>query len=542
MKLRNSIFAILALFTLIPVCVLGFLSVHMTNSRVDAMAMRNLEAVSSNQVMSIQNFCRDRSTQMKTIGESWLIRDAVRYSLGESDSIAGSSYVDNLLRAQTGENTYVASISVINREFRVVGSSEEYTRGELCAMKDVGERFRSGDFWIGSIYKRHTDSGIKKLVSACCGIYVQEELIGYVVAELETTYFDELGKNTELLTEGTFYLMDEHGDIIASGGAEADDQALIGTGAYMPADEWEPVAHTDSDETIYRRSYRGSDYLVSYVELPQSDWKVYLAENLGAQWKKNLTYAYSALFVLSVLGIGMICVQRFFTKRLMAPIEQIMKIFVRIRKDKDYSLRIPAQSTAEFGELAYGINELLSYVEQQDRKEKARQRHLEHLAQSDPLTGIQNKKAIEQEMRRMIDHASEAKEAVVVGFLDIDNFRDYNTNYGHQSGDSIIRFVAGIMQEELPGVVGRNGGDEFVFCCDSHVDSARIRAVLTQMLQRLNREYESPEDGAHIPVPCSIGVVIAADASAGYEELVRRADKAMYEAKANGKNQFYIDG
>lgn len=542
MKLRNSIFAILALFTLIPVCVLGFLSVHMTNSRVDAMAMRNLEAVSSNQVMSIQNFCRDRSTQMKTIGESWLIRDAVRYSLGESDSIAGSSYVDNLLRAQTGEDTYVASISVINREFRVVGSSEEYTRGELCAMKDVGERFRSGDFWIGSIYKRHTDSGIKKLVSACCGIYVQEELIGYVVAELETTYFDELGKNTELLTEGTFYLMDEHGDIIASGGAEADDQALIGTGAYMPADEWEPVAHTDSAETIYRRSYRGSDYLVSYVELPQSDWKVYLAENLGAQWEKNLTYAYSALFVLSVLGIGMICVQRFLTKRLMAPIEQIMKIFVRIRKDKDYSLRIPAQSTAEFGELAYGINELLSYVEQQDRKEKARQRHLEHLAQSDPLTGIQNKKAIEQEMRRMIDHASEAKEAVVVGFLDIDNFRDYNTNYGHQSGDSIIRFVAGIMQEELPGVVGRNGGDEFVFCCDSHVDSARIRAVLTQMLQRLNREYESPEDGAHIPVPCSIGVVIAADASAGYEELVRRADKAMYEAKANGKNQFYIDG
>ncbi len=530
MKLRNSIFALLTLFTLIPVCVLGFLSVHMTNRRVDAMAMQNLEAVSANQVTGIQSFCNDRSTQMNTVGESWLIRDAVLYSLGKSNSIAGRSYVDNLLSAQTGEGTYVASMSVVNREYRVVGSSEDYEWGTLSAMAHVNEEFRNGEFRIGNVYTRETDDGVKRLVSACCGIYLQKELIGYVVAELDTAYFTELCKNTELLTDGTFLLMDRHGSVIASGGEDAENQEFAAA-----------AAHKTAGDTVYRSHYRGNDYMVRYVQLPQGGWQVYLAENLDAQWDKNLTYGLAAVFVLLVLGVGMICVQRFMTKRLMAPLEQIMQIFVQIRKEKDYSLRIPAQHTAELGELAYGINELLGYVEQQHRKEKARQQQLEQLAQSDPLTGIHNKKAIEEEMRVMIRRAVDADEPVLVGFLDIDNFRDYNTNYGHQSGDSIIRFVAGIMQTELPGIVGRNGGDEFVFCCDSRVDSARIREVLKRMMARLNDEYISPDDEVHIPVPCSIGVVIAADASAGYEELVRRADKAMYEAKANGKNQFYID-
>lgn len=540
MKLRNRMFVLLAVFTLLPVCVLGMLSVHMTNSRVNEMARQNLEAVSTNQITNLHNFFQDRYTQMKTIGESGLIVEAVRYDLGMSSMVAGRSFVDDLLRTQTGADTYVATMSIVDRNYHVVASSEEYERDELSEMQDTGEQFRSGEFTIGSVYERETDEGNERMVSASCGIYSQEELIGYVVAEIETTYFEQLCKNTELLTDGTFYLIDGKGSVIVSGGVQADQTALIKTSADEEAGTWRLIGHDYTyKEKIYRRHFEGSDYLISYVAMDQCDWKVYLAENLDAQWDQNRIYAASAVCILLVLGLGMIRTQSFMSRRLMRPIDQIMQIFVQIRKNKDYSLRIPEQSTEELGALAYGINELLAYVEQQDRKEKERQKRLEHLAKCDPLTGISNKKAIEQKMRKMVQEAAQKKESLTVGFLDIDNFRDYNTNYGHQSGDSIIRFVAGIMEAELPGVVGRNGGDEFVFCCDAGVSKTKVREALERMLRRLNAEYVG-EDGVHVPVPCSIGVVIADGARYDYEELIRRADKAMYESKANGKNQFYI--
>ena len=59
--------------------------------------------------------------------------------------------------------------------------------------------------------------------------------------------------------------------------------------------------------------------------------------------------------------------------------------------------------------------------------------------------------------------ATDKKVRISAGFLDIDDFKDYNTNYGHQEGDNVIKFVANTLKENFKGEVGRNGGDEFVF-------------------------------------------------------------------------------
>ena len=80
------------------------------------------------------------------------------------------------------------------------------------------------------------------------------------------------------------------------------------------------------------------------------------------------------------------------------------------------------------------------------------------------MTQLFNKNAIENKIHAMIEQANDTHTRIAVGFLDIDNFRDYNTLYGHQEGDRVIRFVASILKENIDGIVGRNGGDEFLFC------------------------------------------------------------------------------
>ena len=128
-------------------------------------------------------------------------------------------------------------------------------------------------------------------------------------------------------------------------------------------------------------------------------------------------------------------------------------------------------------------------MEQADRKEKERQQKLLQMAENDPLTGIKNKKAIEKEMLSMVQRAVESHEQITFGFVDIDDFRDYNTNYGHQEGDAVIQFVAQTLKENIHGAVGRIGGDEFAFCYAGELEPERIRHNADKILEILRTQH-----------------------------------------------------
>lgn len=106
---------------------------------------------------------------------------------------------------------------MVNRNFHVVSSSEEYEPGTVSAMKDVDPKYQTGEFIIGDVYERITDDGRKNVVPAYTGVYYNNELIGYVMEELDTAYFDDLRLNMDTLADGTFYLLDGNGAIITAG-------------------------------------------------------------------------------------------------------------------------------------------------------------------------------------------------------------------------------------------------------------------------------------------------------------------------------------
>ena len=132
------------------------------------------------------------------------------------------------------------------------------------------------------------------------------------------------------------------------------------------------------------------------------------------------------------------------------------------------------------------------------------------------------------------------KSRIAIGFLDIDDFRNFNTMYGHRVGDQVIRFVASTLEKLIDGEVGRMGGDEFVFFISNESTIDAISDVLNEFLDMMQAGIGLRDKGTRAVVTCSVGVVIAQGEDLDRAALIEKADEAMYVAKEHGKNTYHI--
>ena len=208
-------------------------------------------------------------------------------------------------------------------------------------------------------------------------------------------------------------------------------------------------------------------------------------------------------------------------------------------KDGSVHLLRIRSTLVEFDGNAKIIQRMCQDITEERRLQEEALFKAEEKATLDPMTQIKNKRAIELITRARIKEASEQNLPIAVGFVDIDNFRDYNTKYGHMQGDEVIKYVAATLKESVEGDVGRTGGDEFTFCIlNASYDD--VEASMKAMCKRLNEGIAILETGEVIPTPCSIGVVIERGTSLDYEEILKHSDEAMYQAKERGKNTYQI--
>lgn len=542
MKLKRSVTMILLLFSLVPLGIYGVFSIYEMNHKIETMTRYNLQAISENQIANIQKFADDRRASMERIASYAMTMDAIKYSLGISEEDADKDYMENILKEQKEYSDYVASVSVIDKEFKVVSSSEIYTQGETSQLKNVDKKFCTGQFIIGNVYERETDEGVKKVVPAYIGVYEGKELMGYISEELDTAYFDDLRLNMDTLTNGTFYLLDGEYTIITAGNNTAQTSLTsFATKSNGPSDYQEKWSQIDfeknpSGELLYK--YNGEDYITYYSNVDNTDWSIRISENLTAQQREMKSDLVLLVLLLVILVVSILVIQTYMTNKILNPLEKALETFHSIEKNQDYSLRMPIKSKDEIGTLMEGINELLTYIEDERIHEKIIQRELKIKAENDSMTGVKNKKTIENYVMDMVNLSIETGSRITMGFLDIDDFRRFNTEYGHQKADEVICHVAKALQNNMYGEVGRIGGDEFLICYRGEISEEEIRKRAEKALKIIE---EGVEDGERrISVTCSLGVVTATGKNLDYLQLVRLADEAMYEAKNSGKNAVVI--
>jgi diguanylate cyclase (GGDEF)-like protein len=170
----------------------------------------------------------------------------------------------------------------------------------------------------------------------------------------------------------------------------------------------------------------------------------------------------------------------------------------------------------------------------------ANQRNLavaELRAASDPLTGLPNRRAADEAIKRMIAHAGRTVTPLSVVLVDLDHFKEVNDLHGHEQGDAALAAIGQILAASVRAsdFAARNGGEEFLLLLP---DTDRRGAV--GVAEKLRRTIENAEIRDIGCLTASFGIAALPEDAVDSEQLLRRADRALYAAKAHGRNRVEV--
>lgn len=185
-----------------------------------------------------------------------------------------------------------------------------------------------------------------------------------------------------------------------------------------------------------------------------------------------------------------------------------------------------------------GKNEIFLICSGTDITEERRaQERLRVLANTDNITGLPNRNAINHEITKALEKRT--SEQIGVVYLDLDNFKKVNDAYGHMFGDQLLQAVSLAILSCLDKdqTLARLGGDEFIVLAEN-TSQAVLEAMSSRILERLKQPFRIGL--IEVYTGCSIGIALAPQHGEDRESLIRNADTAMYTAKENGRGKFCL--
>lgn len=165
--------------------------------------------------------------------------------------------------------------------------------------------------------------------------------------------------------------------------------------------------------------------------------------------------------------------------------------------------------------------------------------HTKELSITDDLTGLYNRRYFNQRFEREVQRAKRYRRPLSILMVDIDYFKNYNDINGHLLGDEVLKKVARLIESNLrkADIVARYGGEEFVILLPeidkSHADQVAEKLRRTVELRNFSKEQYQPNKNLTI----SLGLATLPDDSTNARELIEFADRALYRAKAEGRNR-----
>ncbi len=166
---------------------------------------------------------------------------------------------------------------------------------------------------------------------------------------------------------------------------------------------------------------------------------------------------------------------------------------------------------------------------------------LEHLSVRDPLTGLFNRRYLEESLERELHRASRKQRPLGVIMLDLDHFKHFNDTYGHEAGDTLLRELGRFLQAHIrrEDIACRYGGEEFILILpEAWLDVTRERAEwLREEIKNLTVKFHGQVLGA---LTLSLGVAVFPQHAATASSLLRASDLALYRAKAEGRDRAVV--
>ncbi len=309
------------------------------------------------------------------------------------------------------------------------------------------------------------------------------------------------------------------------------------------------------------------DYLVSSIPINlygEADqfWYVVVRQPMHKALSQ-VSELHQTMWLLGLVATSILMLLTYWLSRtISAPIERLSEIAGRVAEGDEYIELKVDSSTRELKILINSLNamtskllnrkrELLNMNDQLERKVEARTaelkksnqelstlaQQLELLARQDALTGLGNRMSADEHLQQEHSRMLRTDSTYCVLLMDIDHFKKVNDTFGHVVGDQVLQQVANLLTAAVrtSDVVTRFGGEEFL-CVLPHTDLAGATILAEKICSLVEIK---PMPGCD-RITISIGVALSLMSDKVHDEVVKRADQALYKAKENGRNQVVV--
>lgn len=243
---------------------------------------------------------------------------------------------------------------------------------------------------------------------------------------------------------------------------------------------------------------------------------------------------------LFISGSVFILFYLYINQQVLKPLRKLYTLVNSAISNNDFSARDEYYGDNELHQLGRGMNELFTLIENQREEIFLRHEKLNHISNTDSMTELANRRALDKQFAKLASDAVSAKQPISLIVADIDHFKLYNDFYGHDQGDKALCEVANLLKDNTNPdnhFVARYGGEEFVIVLSNtdKQEALKVAETLRNAVESAHITHQGREDLSYVTL--SIGIASKATNEAfDSDSLFKIADNALYKAKKQGRN------
>jgi diguanylate cyclase (GGDEF)-like protein len=549
-RIKYRLITSLILLSLLPLLVSGYISYAESSREIDD----KTRLFSSEIVKQVAQNVQLQMTRIELYSEALVLSEPVQAALaryaGVDAGAAGRARAElsNILLGAYGSFDHIAQKYFLDRERRVIDGQVFAQLGH--GVSDLAARappLKGRPYWSAF----HPGSGQHSLVMLR-EIYFKSDntLAGSLFLGIRPQHFAGIFDDVDLGSGSTVFMLDAaDGDVIvrASERAEAGRDGVANRALAA-------AIRGGGNGFAWYAPGKGGKYLSAYTPIPGTSWFVVAA----VPYKNVLAEARSVRD--KMIGIGLMCLlfaialAYLIARSITAPLEQLVDTMQQAESG-NYAIRIGPGGKDELTVLAQKFNHMAWRIGQQHEQMEAevaeRTRDLEEanrqlaaLSLTDGLTGVANRRRFDEMLPAELARAARVEQPLALMMIDVDFFKNYNDHYGHQEGDACLQAVARLLAahaRRASDLAARYGGEEFVMLCadTSAEDALALAEAIRAALEALALPHHQSPIG-RVSVSIGVAVLSAPHELQTAERFLRQADKAMYRAKSQGRNQVVL--
>ncbi|OXS00906.1 diguanylate cyclase [Shewanella algae] len=439
----------------------------------------------------------------------------------------------------------IVQASPVNRLEELKGNDKQVDDRDYFQQAFFNERLYVSPVFLGRGFGSDVIVAISNPLYLASGS--EPEVVGILEGSLNLNRFSELDKDFLLQTNQSMFIVDEKMRLIYA--SKALQLPLLEQLNYRESGaNYSSLLPMINLKTLDNDS---PEYVYSSYRL-YNNWQIFVLDPYSPllhEVERQFIFTFALLLLFLLLSL---LVARVLGQRLTTPLELISE---QINKGKHLTEdnlldkhNVPVEVKHLYNKLKENQRQLMA--QQLDLEEKVimrtqeleqANRKLKQLAQTDPLTGLANRRHAEASFATLQGLCQRNHEAIAVVLMDLDFFKRVNDEYGHLGGDETLKRVADLLKTKFKrdsDLLSRYGGEELLLLLPM-CNPLKIEQYLNEIRQAIAElEIINPEDQRLISVTVSIGALIAnASYSSSLEVWLKEADANLYQAKSEGRNR-----